>query len=136
MMQKKLDETQLASVVAARNAIGVLPAGVLVEGVEYWCDVHKKLNAMAKHGTSDGKPWVEPPLTDEDAKQRPWVMVRDTSSQPWRGPKVLVYVEKNAAGPREYLDIGPREYLDTAGVWWHYARKAKAEEIPARKATQ
>ena len=122
-MQTKLDERQLERVVAARNAIGVLPAGVLVEGVNYWCDVHKKLKAKAVHGTSDGRPWVEPPLTDEDAKQRPWVMVRDTASEPWYGPKVLAYVESDAAGLRGYLD--------TVGIWWHYARKATAEEIAA-----
>jgi hypothetical protein len=41
---------------------------------------------MLLHNTTDGLPYVEPPLTDEDARQRPWVMVRDEEDQPWKGP--------------------------------------------------
>jgi hypothetical protein len=129
MMQKKLTEDQREKCrIAWKSVHEAFRWSESSQGLEYWEGVAEALAGMAEHGTSDGKPWVEPPLTDEDAKERPWVMVRDTSSQPWCGPKVLAYVEKDAAGPREYLD--------TAGVWWHYARKAKAEEIPARKATQ
>jgi hypothetical protein len=36
---------------------------------------------MLVHNTTDGLPYVEPPLTDEDARQRPWVMVRDNEAE-------------------------------------------------------
>ena len=113
----------MSRVVAAKDALGLVTWSSMSEGHHYWLSIWESLQAKAKHGTSDGKPWVEPPLTDEDAKQRPWVMVRDISSQPWYGPKVLAYVESDAAGLRGYLD--------TVGIWWHYARKATAEEIAA-----
>jgi hypothetical protein len=123
-MQRKLTANEVIYCEKAANGlVGVCcPEG---EEEETLARLSLAFANMAYHETSDGKPWVEPPLTDEDAKQRPWVMVRDNKAQPWCGPKVLAYVERNA--------IGPREYLDTAGVWWHHARKATAEEIPARE---
>jgi len=124
MMQKKLRADSIEACKKAREALHrITDWDSTAEGVVYWVGVVASLNAMAKHGTSDGKPWVEPPLTDEDAKERPWVMVRDINCQPWCGPKVLAYVEKDA--------IDSPEYLDTAGVWWGYARKATADEIAA-----
>jgi len=128
-MQKKLRADSIEACKKAREALHCITDwDSTAEGVVYWVGVVASLNAMAKHGTSDGKPWVEPPLTDEDARKRPWVMVRDTASEPWCGPKVLAYVESDAAGLRGYLD--------TVGIWWHYARKATAEEIPAQKEIQ
>jgi hypothetical protein len=128
MMQKKLTEREMSRVVAAKDALGLVTWSSMSEGFDYWRSIWETLQAKAKHGTSDGKPWVEPPLTDEDAKQRPWVMVRDSSSEPWRGPQVLVYVQKNEADSMEFLD--------NCGQWWCYAKKATAEEIPAREETQ
>jgi hypothetical protein len=123
MMQKKLAVRDIERIIAARIAIGAMPSEKTKDGIGYWAKIYRELLAMETHGTSDGKPWAEPPLTDEDAKQRPWVMVRDWKSEPWLGPKVLAYVEKDA--------IDSPEYLDTAGEWWCYARKANAEEITA-----
>ena len=124
-MQKKLRADNIEACKKAREHLHCITDwNCTAEGVSYWVNVVASLKDMAKHGTSDGKPWVEPPLTDEDAKQRPWVMVRDSVSEPWCGPTILAYVNKNAGGSPEYLD--------TVGVWWGYARKATAEEIPAR----
>ena len=128
MMQKKLTAAELDMVVNAKGALGLIPWSSMSEGFDYWRSIYESMQAKAKHGTSDGKPWVEPALTDEDAKERPWVMVRDISSQPWCGPTVLAYVEKNATDSPEYLD--------NAGVWWGYARKATAEEIAIMEKTQ
>jgi hypothetical protein len=47
------------------------------------------LAGMIYNNTTDGRPYVDPPLTDEDARQRPWVMVRDNEAEPWRGPRAL-----------------------------------------------
>jgi hypothetical protein len=125
MMQKKLTAAELDMVVNAKIALGLIPWSSKSEEFDYWLSVYEKLLAMSKHGTSDGKPWVEPELTDEDAKERPWVMVRDNKAQTWCGPKVLVYVDKNAT------DFP--QYLDTTGLWWRLCRKATADEIPARE---
>ena len=121
-MQRKLTANEVMYCEKAANGlVGVCcPEG---EEQETLARLNLAFANMAYHETSDGKPWVEPPLTDEDARQRPWVMLRDTASEPWRGPKALVYVEKNADD-----SLG---FLDTAGIWWHYARKATAEEIAA-----
>ena len=124
-MQKKLVEREMSCIVSAKDALGLVTWSSMSEGYEYWRPIYEALQAKAKHGTSDGKPWVEPELTDEDAKERPWVMVRDNKAQTWCGPKVLVYVDKNAT------DFP--QYLDTTGLWWRLCRKATAEEIPARE---
>jgi hypothetical protein len=86
---------------------------------------HELAQQMLEHGTTDGLPYVEPPLTDEDARQRPWVMVRDDFSTTWNGPKILVCVTKekfsfNAMSPSLNELNG-----------WQYARRATAEEIAA-----
>jgi hypothetical protein len=122
-MQKKLTKEQWDMCRQARDAIASISWENTERGARFWKSVYDDLIEMQRHGTTDGKPWAEKELTDEDAKQRPWVMVRDSVSEPWRGPKVLAYVEKDA--------IGFRKHLDTAGAWWGYARKATTEEIPA-----
>ena len=45
---------------------------------------------MLTHNTTDGRPYVDPPLTDEDARARPWVMCRDQDDCDWQGPLVLI----------------------------------------------
>ena len=128
-MQKKLRADNIEACKKAREALHCITGwDCTAEGTDHWVGVVASLKNMAEHGTSDGKPWVEPPLTDEDAKQRPWVMVRDCKSEPWRGPKVLAFVDK--AG------TGSSMHLDTDGVWWSFARKATAEEIATMEATQ
>jgi hypothetical protein len=84
---------------------------------------------MIEHGTTDGKPWVEPELTDEDAKQRPWVMVRDVAGVcRWNGPKMLLSVVGNRFHVFEF---------NTSSVSsWLYARRATPEEIEAANAVR
>ena len=52
-----------------------------------------RIENMVRHGTIDGKPYVEPVKvpTDEDARSRPWVMVRDIASDAW-AMRQLIYV--------------------------------------------
>jgi hypothetical protein len=115
-------------VLAAKDAIGEFPSAASEEGSTYWLSVYEKLLAMSKHGTSDGKPWVEPLLTDEDAKQRPWVMVRDLEDDLWQGP--CIYCRKTAA--RLYAV----ELANTAVICYAQCRFATAEEIAAAEHTQ
>jgi hypothetical protein len=94
----------------------------LPEGREYWDEIFTKLNERAYHGTTDGKPWVEPELTDEDAKQRPWVMVRDGIDHKWYGPRKLIAVDK------KFFAVKPNA---NAATGWDYCRLATPEEIEA-----
>jgi hypothetical protein len=82
---------------------------------------------MIEHGTTDGKPWVEPELTDEDALRRPWVMVRDVAGiGRWIGPKILLSVVGNRFHVFE---------VNTSSVSsWRFARLATPEEIEAANA--
>jgi hypothetical protein len=81
------------------------------------------LQDMLHHNTTDGLPYVEPPLTDEDARQRPWVMMRDTETEPWRGPRVLA-----ACCGGDYYAFTP----SACGIiGFRYCRRATPEEIAA-----
>ncbi len=77
---------------------------------------------MLAHNTTDGLPYVEPPLTDEDARARPWVMVRDCEDQPWKGPR------KFAAKAGQFYVFN---FLDDALASWNFCRRATSEEIAA-----
>jgi hypothetical protein len=77
---------------------------------------------MVANSTTDGRPYVEPPLTDEDAKQRPWVMVRDREDQPWKGPRQLA-----AKAGQFYVFSLPDDALSS----WILCRRATPEEIAA-----
>jgi len=96
----------------------------LPEGREYWDEIFTKLNERAYHGTTDGKPWVEPELTDEDAKERPWVRVWDKEFGASHIQR-LVYV---ADGLEYRFSVVNSCGLITS---WRYARLATPEEIEA-----
>jgi hypothetical protein len=81
----------------------------------------KVYEQMLTHNTTDGRPYVDPPLTDEDARQRPWVMVRDDESDGWHGPRILA-----ARCSSNYYSFTPSK---SAIVGFRYARRATAEEI-------
>jgi hypothetical protein len=80
-MQRRLTGDQRKQVQRAYDALYSLY--VYVSGR---VELAEKLLAMLTHNTMDGLPYVEQPLTDEDARDRPWVMVRDREDQPWKGP--------------------------------------------------
>jgi hypothetical protein len=81
------------------------------------------LQDMLTHKTTDGLPYVEPPLTDKDARQRPWVMVRDGYADGWYGPARLAIVNGGL-----FHIIGMPSNLVTR---WRFARRATSEEIAA-----
>jgi hypothetical protein len=67
--------------------------------------------------------------TNEDARWRPKVMVRDCPGGEWIGPEVLVYV--NEDGITEW------PFMDSDGIKWTYCRfspgeKARCEALSAR----
>jgi hypothetical protein len=77
---------------------------------------------MVANSTTNGLPYVEPPLTDEDARARPWVMVRDTEVQFWKGPR------KFAAKAGQFYVFS---FPDDALTSWNHCRRATPEEIAA-----
>ena len=80
---------------------------------------------MLVHNTTDGLPYVEPPLTDEDARARPWVMVRDADTNPWNGPFIFICKTKERWG----FAVTQPDFCELQS--FRYARRATDEEIAA-----
>jgi hypothetical protein len=88
-------------------------------------ELAEKLLAMLKHNTTDGLPYVEPPLTDEDARQRPWVMVRDCEDHEWPGPRKLAAVTPQAKTKCYYILSNDGKTITT----WDRCRRATLAEL-------
>jgi hypothetical protein len=97
-----------------------------VTGINLDCEAAEQ---MIEHNTTDCRPYVEPELTDEDARQRPWVMVRDCVAVEWYGP--AVFVDKLPNGGHACRT----RCQDGINVW-RYCRRATPEEIEAANANQ
>jgi hypothetical protein len=69
--------------------------------------------------------YIEPSLTDEDARQRPWIMVRDADTNPWNGPFVFICKTKERWG----FAVTQPDFCELQS--FRYARRATAEEIAA-----
>ena len=118
-MQRRLTDDEFKDVSEAEAAIRRLTVGGLIPSV----DLLQTLIAMRINGTTDGRPYVEPPLTDEDARQRPWVMVRDDEAHGWHGPRILA-----ARCSSNYYSFTPSK---SAIVGFRYCRRATPDEIAA-----
>jgi hypothetical protein len=121
-MQRRLTDVELKDVSKAEAEIRQLA----VDGLIHLQDpLLQTLTRMLINGTTDGRPYVDPPLTDEDARQRPWVMVKTMEASPWQGPFVLI---------RE-RDVGIRYIVENhrhGAISSHtHVRRATSEEIAA-----
>jgi hypothetical protein len=130
--QRRLTEKQIKSAKDAADAItGIGDWGTTPDGRFFWAYVVESLVNQATNGTNDGKPWIDLELTDEDAKQRPWAMVRDRETGNWIGPKTLV-----AKSGYHYVlngETSPNKELQGVSAW-RFARLATPEEIEAANA--
>ena len=105
-----------------RTLLKILERNKLAEwlgGEQYWLAVVRQLEAMQTTGTTDGEDLAE--LTDEDARERPWVM---GDSGPWEGPHRLL------SGP----PITPQYCVIATGangiiVRYSRVRRANQEEL-------
>jgi hypothetical protein len=88
-------------------------------------ELAEKLLAMLKHNTTDGLTYVEPPLTDEDARARPWVMVRDCEDHEWSGPRKLAAVTPQAKTKCYYILSNDGKTITT----WDRCRRATLAEL-------
>ena len=122
MTQRKLKYEEIETLRCYRSWFNrVCEYGVFSKDDSHFVHTQK----MIEHGTTDGNPWVEPELTDEDAKQRPWVMVRDVIDHKWYGPRKLIAVD------RKFFAVKPNA---NAATGWDYCRLATPEEIQAANA--
>ena len=104
------------------------------DGVDYWDGVYERLRRMADHGTSDGRPYVEPEPekkwrvpTDEDAKRRPKCRVRDAEDGHWV-EATLVHVYEKVTGD----DFGFTTFCGNGeAVGWRFCEIE--DTIPAEK---
>jgi hypothetical protein len=124
MTQRKLDEDLIQRLRAAQDAVRNINWKLTSEGNGFWEDVYNRIRNKARYGTNDGKPWVEPELTDEDAKQRKLVMCRQSDVSFWGGPFVLIRVTHGAL--RHIAEHNPGSVC-----FYKHARLATPEEIEA-----
>ncbi len=89
-------------------------------GVECAIDV---LDRIIENNTTNGLPYVEPKLTEEDAKNRRLVMVRDSDEYAEHGPQKLVAIEG------DYFITSKVDGRGAAS--WRQCRPATKEEIKA-----
>ena len=128
MKQIKLTNSERNAIKNAADAISqMFDWQNLLEGMDYWSEVHTRLFDKAKHGTTDGKPWVEPELTDEDATKRPLVFGRVNESYAWQGPFVLIRARESDI---KYIVEHPSGCLSV----YPCCRLATPEEIEAANA--
>lgn len=70
---------------------------------------------------------IDPPLTDQDARTRPWIMVKNSEEGQWQGP--YAYMAKD----ERKQDLHRNRYLvrhrDGNFEWFCDARRATPEEI-------
>jgi hypothetical protein len=124
MTQRKLKYEEIETLRCYRSWFNrVCEYGLFADGDSHYLHVKK----MIEHGTTDGKPWVEPELTDEDAKQRKLIMCRQSDAYLWGGPFILIRV---TPGVLSYI----AEHNPQHVCFYKHARLATPEEIEAANA--
>ena len=110
-----------------RNLLKILERNKLAEwlgGGEYWLTVVKQIEAMQTTGTTDGEDLAE--LTDEDARERPWVMCEFGTLY---GPYTLISAPPISRG---YVVISKEGVI----VNYDQARRATENELKQAGITQ
>jgi len=87
---------------------------------------------MIEFGTSNGKAFIEPNITDEDACKRIPVMARDNKTDSWTGPLVLIRVRNLRIRQHKYLT----EHRDESTSEWAHARRLTPDEQAVWEASQ
>ena len=87
-------------------------------GTDFYVQLIRNIDAMQTTGTTDGEDLAE--LTDEDARERPWVMMRDDSSFHWQGPARLLAVTSK---------VSPYIIDHNGYMRWKQCRRATENEL-------
>jgi hypothetical protein len=122
-MQRRLTDDEAERIARAYDALLGFPLGLDRPATH---DCRMLLQDMLTHNTTDGLPYVEPALTDEDARARPWVMIRAGENFPWTGPATLV--DCLQANKARFLVVWPDKKSWSSCM---FARRATSEEIAA-----
>ena len=116
--QRKLGSQERRAIETIVKALPEIPWEQLSEGTSFWAQVHAALNMKAIHGTTNGKPYVEPERwrvpTDEDATQRPQCRVRDCKFEQWK--QATLYVVDDMQQDEETTFLAKDE---EDGFWWY-----------------
>jgi hypothetical protein len=121
-MQRRLTDGEAERIARAYDALLGFPPKLDRPATH---DCRMLLQDMLTHNTTDGLPYVDPPLTDEDARARPWVMVRDADTNPWNGPFIFICKTKERWG----FAVTQPDFCELQSFC--YARRATPEEIAA-----
>ena len=97
-------------------------------GDRFWVQARNYLRSMIEFGTSDGKPYNEPPLSDDYACKRIPIMVRDGDSEQWQGPYVFLSMTD------EHYAYQVRN--DNEAIPYKFARRLTPDEQSAWEASQ
>jgi hypothetical protein len=117
-MQRRLTEVEEKKLREIWDSFGKLE--ILWDEID---SLRRCISGMVNYGTTDGLPYVEPTLTDDDMAKRIWVMCRDRDSDEWAGPS------KSAAKSNEhyYAFMSNGDFL----TLWMQCRRATPAEIAA-----
>jgi hypothetical protein len=126
-MNRRLTGGETERIANAYGALLGFPPGLDNSATE---NCRMLLQDMLTHNTTDGRPCVEPPLTDEDAQKRVLVMVRNGEMEPWLGLGTLAFCLDCTP---QYIVVWPQKDWPKKGVYgcWRLARRATPEEIAA-----
>ena len=87
------------------------------QGEKYWLDVRKNLEVLLKlDNQKPPQPQYRTP-TDEDAKSRPTVRVRNNNSEEWK-EATLIFVDHGGASPNYFTTIKVMSNNETAWTWF------------------
>lgn len=103
--------------------------------VKYWDLLQKDWHLRHLQGVEFNLPFmqtryivpVDPPLTDQDARTRPWIMVKNSEEEQWQGP--YSYMAKDERDPNLHYERYLVRRRDGNFEWFCDAREATPEEI-------
>jgi len=119
-MQRRLTDEERSAVSVVMFWQRKLEAGGITASEQKVCE------QMLLHNTTDGLPFVEPPLTEADAIYRVLVMIRANEGLPWTGPATLVGCLEGSKA--KYLVVWPDKKSWSSCM---QCRRATPEEIAA-----
>jgi len=117
-MQRILSEEELSVIGQYASIAKMVKDANFLDGLEL-------AEKILKHQTSDGKPYVEPKPTEDDAKDRRLVMVCHMPGDMAKGPFILIRVTDKTTRSYPFIVEG----VDGGVSSWPIARLARPEEI-------
>lgn len=120
-MQRRLTEAEDSRLRRVWNILGEI-----ADPCEEIGKIRRAMWEMVAQGTTDGKPYVEPELTDDDMAKRIWVMCRDRDTDPWMGPR-----KSAAKSSKFYYVFNSKGDILADWVHWVQCRRATPAEIAA-----